>query len=547
MVIFYHIRLLNFYEIKENHSFTIKQLKSFKFKDHLSILRLKTEDTAINNPIVDNGFISGELSKLIPVSVKNLVLEINNQLVVGDIKEGLISLKLGKKYDQKLTPGLLPMDGSLIEFNSGRAFRNGDLELLPGSIPSSITSLTFGYSFNSVINENILPKGLLKLKLKGFNKLIIRNSLPTSLLDLELGRNYNRAISAYGTLPSSLTSLTLGQRFVHVIYTGTLPPTLKKLIIQSINYNQRFEKRSLPDALEHLEFHKNGFFNQPIGDKYLPPNLKTLILPRQWSNNLEPILPQQIPIGVTNLQFHSNECSLFLRNDSIPLSVLNLRVNGILSNHISYSKGCEKILKGSFIPPSVTQLETGTIVNLSHCINLKNFILDESFNQRSLTKDSIPLSVINFKLPALWDRKLSVGILPNSIKVLDLGSFNHEIEENVLPQNLESLTMNSWDQPSINKNIFPQSLTFLSIKSFNQRLTPSTLPKKLEILILYKYNVLLIPNCFPNSIKLIKLGPIFEKKNILYPFNNNINIRFGKNDLNLPIYPKNENLLRCSV
>ncbi|KAN0015268.1 hypothetical protein ACTFIU_001594 [Dictyostelium citrinum] len=547
MVIFYHIRLLNYYEIKENHTFTIEQFKSFKYKDHLS--KIKLIDGPLKKIATDTNslYTRGELSKLIPNQVKSLTLDIRNQLMVGDIKDGLTSLKFGKRFDQILTPGILPTDGSLVEFNSGSAFKNGDLELPVGALPSSITSLTLGNGFNSVVNENVLPEGLLKLRFKGFNKMIVKNSLPNSLLELQFGRNFNRAISAHGTLPKSLTSLTLGIHFHHVIYIGTLPPTLKKLVIQSAGYNQKFEKRSLPDSLEHLEFNKNGLFNQPIADKFLPPNLKTLILPNHWSNNYEPILAQQIPTTITDLQFYSNECSLFLQSDSIPSTVLNLRINGILSNHYNYTKGGQR-LQGNFIPPSITSIETGTIVNLSHCINLKNFIFDESFDQRSLAKGYIPPSITNLKLPPLWNRELIGGLdlFPTCLNVLDLGSFNHPFGENVLPPNLKSLTINSWDLP-IEKNTLPQSLTYLSMKSFNQRLTPSSLPSKLETLILHKYNVLLVPNCFPQSIRIIKLGSIFERKNILYPFNNKITIVFGKNDINLPVYPKFENKLRCSA
>ncbi|KAN0048008.1 hypothetical protein ACTA71_002399 [Dictyostelium dimigraforme] len=550
MVIFYHIQLFNYYEIKDNHTFSIEQLESFKFKDHLSKLRLASYDRLVQSKTKKDNYKRGELSKLIPSTVKNLTLDINNQLIVGDIKDGLTSLKFGKRFDQILTAGLLPTDGTLVEFNSGRAFKNGDMDLAVGSLPFSITSLTLGQSFNSVINEDVLPNGLLKLKLKGFNKMIVRNSLPPSLLELEFGRNFNRAISAHGTLPRSLTSLTLGIHFNHVIYIGTLPPTLKKLVIQSQSYNQKFEKKSLPDSLEHLEFNRNGSFNQPIADKFLPmTNLKTLILPKQWSNNYEPILAQQIPITVTDLQFHSNECSLFLQSDSIPSSVLHLRINGILSNHSMYTNAMARKLQSNVIPSSITSIETGTIFkDLSHCIRLKNFILDESFDQKSLTKGSIPPSTVNLKLPPLWNKELiDLHIFPLTLMVLDLGSFNHSIGENILPTNLQSLTINCWDLP-IEKNTLPQSLTYLSMKSFNQRLTPSSLPRNLQTLILQKYNVLLVPNCFPQSIKLIQLGSIFERKNILYPFNKNIKVLFdGKNDINLPIYPKFENRLRCSA
>ncbi|KAM9955480.1 hypothetical protein ACTFIW_000082 [Dictyostelium discoideum] len=553
MVIFYHVKLLNYYEIKDNYTFTIEQFQSFKFKDHLSKLRLiepiqNLAAMTIMTTTTNNYYTKGELSKLIPNSVKSLSLDINNQLMVGDIKDGLTSLKFGKRFDQILTPGLLVTDGSsLVEFNSGSAFRNGDLDLQVGSIPSSIKSLTLGHSFNSVINENVLPEGLVKLRFKGFNKMIVRNSLPNSLLELEFGRNFNRAISAHGTIPKSLTSLTLGIHFTHVIHIGTLPPTLKKLIIQSVGYNQKFEKKALPDSLEHLEFNKNGFFNQPIADKFLPPNLKTLILPKQWSNNYEPILALQLPINLTDLQFHSNECSLFLQNDSIPSKVLNLRINGILGNHYSFTGGAKR-LQGNIIPPSVTSIETGTIINLSHCINLKNFKFDESFDQRSLSKGYIPSTITNLKLPPLWNRELITdgGLFPNCLKFLDLASYSYPIGENVLPPNLESLIINSWNLP-IEKNTFPQSITYLSMKSFNERLTPSSLPKNLKTLILHKYNVLLVPNCFPQSIRLIKLGSIFERNNILYPFNNNVTIIFGKNDINFPIYPKFENKLRCSA
>ncbi|KAN0000301.1 hypothetical protein ACTFIZ_000740 [Dictyostelium cf. discoideum] len=554
MVIFYHIRLFNYYEFKDNHTFTIEEFQSFKFKDHLSKLRLMEPIQKLTTTTTTtNNYIKGELSKLIPNSVKSLSLDINNQLVVGDIKDGLTSLKFGKRFDQKLTPGLLVTDGSLVEFNSGSAFKNGDISLQVGSIASSIKSLTFGESFNSIINVNVLPEGLVKLRFKGFNKMIVKNSLPNSLLELEFGGNFNRAISAHGTLPKSLTSLTLGIEFTHVIYRGTLPPTLKKLVIQSTAFNQKFENKSLPDSLEHLEFIKNGFFNQPIADNFLPPNLKTLILPEQWSNNFQPILAHQLPTNLTDLQFYSNECSLFLQNDSIPSTVLNLRINGILSDHYNFTRDPVKKLKGSIVPSSITSIETGTIINLSHCIHLKNFKFDESFYQRSLFKGYIPSTVTNLILPPLWNRELicdtttaGLHLFPNCLKFLDLASYNYPIGENVLPPNLESLIINSWDLP-IEKNTLPQSLTYLSMKSFNQRLTPSSLPKNLKTLILHKYNVSLVPNCFPQSIRLIKLGPIFERNNILYPFNNKVKIIFGKNDINFPIYPKFENKLRCSV
>jgi hypothetical protein len=106
---------------------------------------------------------------------------------------------------------------------------------------------------------------------KGNDIIYPLDNLPNSVLGI-IFDNETSYVSNFDNLPNSLIILVFRYGSNFNLPINNLPNSLKKLSIQSNDFNQSVD--SLPEFLEELILGKN--YNQPINS--LPPNLKKLII-----------------------------------------------------------------------------------------------------------------------------------------------------------------------------------------------------------------------------------------------------------------------------
>ncbi|EGC38647.1 hypothetical protein DICPUDRAFT_75770 [Dictyostelium purpureum] len=170
-------------------------------------------------------------------------------------------------------------------------------KLTPTSLPNTITTLTFGNSFDQLVLPGTSSFG------DGFNQVILPDALPNSLTTLTLGSQ----VVSPGTLPNNLTQLTFGHYYNQVVQPGTLPkvrilpgtlPNSLTTLTFGYEFNQVVPPGTLPNNLTTLTFGNN--FNQVVLPGTLPNSLTTLTL---YDYFKQVLLPDTLPNGLTKLTF----------------------------------------------------------------------------------------------------------------------------------------------------------------------------------------------------------------------------------------------------
>ncbi|EAL71291.1 hypothetical protein DDB_G0272278 [Dictyostelium discoideum AX4] len=194
----------------------------------------------------------------IPRSVTSLELigsfssPFSKNSIHSNLKSLILNDQLSLKLYHLLNIGKVFLPKSLTSLTFGDSFNT---EIGEGCLPSSITYLEFGYHFNCEIGKNVLPK---RLKILKFGELF-NKSLSTrqcfynrnKLKKLYLGREYQGEFIEF-TFPKSLKELvfSIGCKFNHPLEVGVLPPSLKTLIIGERYFKSEIE--SLPISLKYL-------------------------------------------------------------------------------------------------------------------------------------------------------------------------------------------------------------------------------------------------------------------------------------------------------
>jgi hypothetical protein len=107
-----------------------------------------------------------------------------------------------------------------------------------------------------------------------------------------------------------------------------------------------------------------------------------------------------------------------------------------------------------------------------------------------------------------FNQEIKENVLPNNLHTLTFGSdFNQEIKENVLPGNLHTLILGYNFNQEIKENVLPGNLhTLIFNWKFNQEIKKNVLPGNLHTLIFGRtFNKVIQKNVLPKSIKKIGL------------------------------------------
>ncbi|KAF2077604.1 hypothetical protein CYY_001067 [Polysphondylium violaceum] len=252
------------------------------------------------------------LESLPPLLESLKIYYYNRPTPIGCLPNTLSVLELAV-YNKPIPIGLLPQS-----LTSLRLFAF-NYPLTRGALPSGITDLNL-MSFNHQLEPYTLPKCLKKLNINGYGKFIDQvNIIPNGLVTLSL--NDLTSVSP-GTLPSSITQVTLCNIDFLVNHKEILPESLQKLVAsfkvsdaQQHFANQTNKLMELPSSITNLSLSaiSFGIDNKPIKSPIrIPKSVKHL--------EISDILIERdlIPDGCFYL---SCNCAQPIAMDTLPRSI----------------------------------------------------------------------------------------------------------------------------------------------------------------------------------------------------------------------------------
>ncbi|GAM20285.1 hypothetical protein SAMD00019534_034600, partial [Acytostelium subglobosum LB1] len=258
-------------------------------------------------------------------------------------------------------------------------------------------------------------------------------AIPSSVTSLHLGNQFNQPITQR-TIPSSVTKLWLGDSFNQVLKKGSLPPSITYLDIGA-SYSKPLQVGCLPPKLEEFLLLPSTTCNHAIPLGLLPPTVTKLFM----NNNTG-----SLPLGV----IPNSVKTLFLRfltdvrasSVHLPSSITDLR--------LIYREGYTGVQEWITIPPSVRTL---------------NIIIHQK-----ISPGSIPSSVTMLGLPCIFNSAIAPNTFPDSVTILKFGElFNQPLKPGALPSKIKKLS-------------------FRNTRAFNQLLTPKNVPASISSLTVWQ-------------------------------------------------------------
>ena len=277
----------------------------------------------------------------------------------------------------------------------------------PGTLPTSLRKLVFGFVEGSIL-PGTLPPCLEHLEISsGFNTNIAKGVLPPNLEFINLGCDFKSGFRHSG-------------KFLRTIVINShLAPSqwgrwLTKIIINNSSSNE-IDFLSMPPTLTELEF--NASSRVPLITENLPYSLLSLTL--HLAKDYSPLFYKRPPcLRTLNIEMVSN--SILAPND-LPESITNLKLSLTTALNIEPMLG--------FLPPNLCQ-----------------------FSMRGSTNS---LSGFYFLHPC------SISF-PSSLIILDLPGYMHPFHKNILPNSLTQLILSSsYSAENLSKSWFPASLDYI--------------------------------------------------------------------------------------
>ncbi|KAM9978084.1 hypothetical protein ACTFIY_011849 [Dictyostelium cf. discoideum] len=178
---------------------------------------------------------------VLPPNLTNLEfgLEFNQSLTAAMLPSSLTCLKFGDNFNPPLSTSSMSalfLHTNLVSLEFGKQFKN----VIPiNTLPKSLKHLNLG-GFNdnlSIIKDSLDCTSLESLVLDNFNQYIKPADLPSTLTSLQLGITFDKPIGK-DVLPNSLKILEIkNSKYSHQLYQINLPKSLDKLIIHFGNVN----------------------------------------------------------------------------------------------------------------------------------------------------------------------------------------------------------------------------------------------------------------------------------------------------------------------
>jgi hypothetical protein len=181
--------------------------------------------------------------------------------------------------------------------------------LKEGDIPTMVTHLRFGTSFNQSLKAGDIPNSVTNLTFGFyFNQPLKKGNIPNMVSYLRFGTSFNQPLKE-GDIPNNVTNLIFGHTFNQMLKKNDIPNSVIHLTFGSC-FNQMLQKDDIPNSVTHLTF--GEYFNQELND-YISNHLIELV----------------IPLNYTMSKLKSNKDILigYLKNNDISYHEYNFRIN----------------------------------------------------------------------------------------------------------------------------------------------------------------------------------------------------------------------------
>eukprot|EP00439_Symbiodinium_sp_Y106_P040795 s653_g5.t1 len=363
-------------------------------------------------------------------------------------------------------------------------------------------TMSLGWESPQELNQGMqLPSSLQTLTFGNrFNQSLAGIQLPSSLQSLTFGFDFNQSLEGL-QLPSSMQSLTFGNRFNQSLAGIQLPSSLQSLTFGH-DFNQSLEGLQLPSSLQSLTF--GNRFNQSLAGIQLPSSLQSLTFGHDFNQRLDGI---QLPSSLNSLEFG---CCFDQSMDGIqlPSSLQSL----------TFGHDFNQSLEGIQLPSSLQSLTFGvefdqSLEGIQLPSSLRRLKFGYTFNQ-SLEDIQLPSSLQRLTFGDRFNQSLEGIQLPSSLQKLRFGwKFNQSLEGIQLPSSLQSLTFGKEFKQSLEGIQLPSSLQNLTFgDEFNQSLEGIQLPSSLQSLTFgAEFDQSLEGIQLPSSLQSLTFGRMFNK------------------------------------
>lgn len=472
-----------------------------------------------------------------------------------NLLDNLIRIRFNNSVGHKIeTKVIIPDNVNEIIFNDPVYFNNITL-------PDSVTKIIFKYNINCEIPSTFFPPKLHKLYIESTSKGGKITSFPKTDI-LEFGSNFNMTL--YEGIFSPFTRKIIFQYYAKQLPPNIFPNELETLILKGydnklylLNNNEKKEKKngSSDEELEESddtddeEYRKKSKKKTKGKNIYYDDNSDIKINTNKKDGKVNishadaPTYTSLLPSKLKTLVLGDVYDTIFIVG-CLPPSLISLTIGDeynmsfkpyILPDSLKYLKlgnKYNKIFEKNVLPASLKTLILGNRYNLKfiELPNLETLILGKQYNKpfdnilpntlkRLELKGKYSIEFQN-QLPSLevlvledYLHAFDKKILPNSLKSIDLGKhYNHIITENTFPDSLEILILSEL----YNKKLEYMSPNLKEIrfgKKYNQIIDNGILPPGLETIIFGEdYNQPILHNVIPSSVKKIVFGKHYNLK-----------------------------------
>ncbi|EFA77175.1 hypothetical protein PPL_12383 [Heterostelium album PN500] len=367
-------------------------------------------------------------------------------------------------------------------------------------------------SFNQLLKQtNSIQSNILEIK---DNLKLLK--IPENITEIIIDRTITKIEDwKYMIKQSNVRSIIFDSTFVQKIEPGTLPSNVKSIRFCSSLFVSPLELGCLPDGLESLELPTT--YDKPIQPGVLPNSLK------------------QLNLGYTRLiPTNSLPVKVRLQVGSLPPNLEELRLNVITPYQI------ENV---NVLPKSLKSIDNCPINWIKYYLKelplIESVVISDNVPSGFLTPGDLPPTITKLIFRGNPYNKLSVGVIPSSVRHLDLGGFEISLGSNVLPKDAhyDYLNLGLYYNIPILPNQLPPNIKELSMCSYNQRLSVGSLPHgivKLDITMCDISNIEV--DSIPSSVEILTIGSNCVSNN------NNNNNNNKNNSNNKMFHPITENV-----
>ncbi|KAN0000451.1 hypothetical protein ACTFIZ_000908 [Dictyostelium cf. discoideum] len=378
-----------------------------------------------------------------------------NALVEGSIPNQIEinSIQFHNGFNQPISKGLISSSVKIVYFNAV-----GPLSLTVGSIPSTVNDVHFWDDFNLPLTPGIIEDGVKYVETNTKEMVLRVGSIPCSVKTLCL-RNIMNPIEP-GIIPNTVESLQMIEYNHKALTIGSLPNTLKELNLSPKHPQNSYVPGIIPDGIEELQI--SGKL-----ELYVPP----VTVVSKPSKYISPFFPNIIPNTFTFLMEVFKFC-------------LSLATKTTTST----------------APPTNKVQENQDQIPLS---------ADKMNSQNSvLLIGSIPSSVKKIKLSHGFNHDLPIGIIPHSVKDLDLFEIKSKIEIGSFPNSIKNFRFSNRLGLPLPKGMIPEGVEILELSDKNENI-PLSIPSTVkELTLSHGFNHPLVKGIIPCGVEKMSIYDI---------------------------------------